>query len=135
MTDTHHLWYWFAAAGLTGRTSTANGKVTIADAAGNPSIVFTLYECLPVKLRGPSLNAKDGQIAIEEMQLVYSHLSISKAGESSVGGSGGIGFAAGASAGASFGASASAGASVSGGFGLSGGAQASASATAGLNIG
>jgi len=143
MTNTHDLWYWFAAAGQTGRTSTAAGKVTIANAKGEPSIVFILEECLPVKLRGPSLNAKDGQIAIEEMQLVYSRLSIQQAGASGVGAGGGIGAAAGASAGfsagvgagASFGASASAsaGASVSGGFGLSGGA--SASATAGLDIG
>lgn len=139
MTDTHDLWYWFAAAGQTGRTSTATGKVTIADAAGKPSIVFILNKCLPVKLRGPSLNAKDGQIAIEEMQLVYESLLIQQAGASGVGASGGIGFSAsagisaGVGASASFSVGASAGASVSGGFGLSGGA--SASATAGLDIG
>jgi phage tail-like protein len=137
MTDTHDLWYWFAAAGQTGRTSTAAGKVTIANAKGEPSIVFILEECLPVKLRGPSLNAKDGQIAIEEMQLVYQSLSIQTAGASGGGASGGSGSGVGASAGlsAGFSAGASAGASVSGGFGLSGGASASASATAGLDIG
>lgn len=102
MTDNRDLWNWFSAAGQTGRNSTAEGKVIIADATGNPSITFTLTECLPVKLRGPALNAKDGQVAIEEMQLVYSTLSI-----------------AGANA-AGSGATPAGGKSVSGGDGLSG---------------
>ncbi|MFL5699396.1 MAG: phage tail protein [Ktedonobacteraceae bacterium] len=150
MTGNRDLWNWFAAAGRTGRKSTANGKVFIADAAGKASITFVLENCLPVKLRGPSLNGKDGQIAIEEMQLVYSRLSIRGAGDAgagmslaggfSVGGSADV--TAGLSAGGGVGASASASASVSGGFGLDGGglsasasASANASATAGLGIG
>jgi phage tail-like protein len=146
MTDNHDLWNWFAAAGMAGRRSSADGRVTIIDASGKSRMTFILTECLPVKLRGPSLNAKDGQIAIEEMQLVYSHLSVRGAGASGAGIEAGVGFSVGASAdltagvsaGGSFGASASATASVSGGFGLSGGgdieASASASATAGLDI-
>ncbi|HEY6411859.1 MAG TPA: phage tail protein [Ktedonobacteraceae bacterium] len=127
MTDNHDLWNWFAAAGMAGRKSCADGRVTIIDAAGKPRVTFTLTECLPVKLRGPSLNAKDGQIAIEEMQLVYSQLTVRGAGEPGAGVQAGAGFSAGASATAS----------VSGGFGLSGGGSfsASASATAGLDIG
>ncbi len=139
MTDNRDLWNWFAAAGLTGRVSTAQGQVVIADAAGNPSITFTLTDCLPVKLRGPSLNAKDGQIAIEEMQLVYSSLSVVGAGAAGAGMTTAGGVSVGASADLTVGLSAGAGisagasASVSGGFGLSGGF--SASATAGLDIG
>jgi len=146
MTGNRDLWNWFAAAGRTGRKSTANGKVIIADAAGKPSITFVLENCLPVKLRGPSLNGKDGQIAIEEMQLAYSRLSIRGAGDAGAGITLAGGFSVGASAdvtaglsaGGGVGASASASASVSGGFGLNGGglsAGASASATAGLGIG
>lgn len=148
MTGNRDLWNWFAAAGRTGHKSTANGKVVIADAAGKPSITFVLENCLPVKLRGPSLNGKDGQIAIEEMQLVYSRLSIRGAGDAGAGVSLDGGFSVGASAdvtaglsaggGVGISASASASASVSGGFGLDGGglsASASASATAGLGIG
>jgi phage tail-like protein len=143
MTDNRDFWNWFAAAGRTGRKSTAQGKVVIADPSGKPSITFLLKDCLPVKLRGPSLNAKDGQIAIEEMQLVYSSLSIRKSGEAGVGISLDAGFSVGASADLTAGLTATGGigagasASVSGGFGLSGGfsAGASASATAGLDIG
>lgn len=80
MTATLDLWNWFAVAGQTGRRSTAQGEVTISDAAGNPRVTFTLTDCLPVKLRGPALNARDGQIAIEEMQLAYARLSARPAG-------------------------------------------------------
>ena len=148
MTGNRDLWNWFAAAGRTGRRSTANGKVVIADATGKPSLTFVLENCLPVKLRGPSLNGKDGQIAIEEMQLVYSRLSIRGAGDAGAGVSLDGGFSVGASADVTAGlsagggasATASASASVSGGLGLDGGglsasASASASATAGLGIG
>ncbi|SRR6266568_3047135 len=146
MSSNRDLWKWFAAAGRTKRTSTANGRVVIADATGKPGITFVLENCLPVKLRGPSLNGKDGQIAIEEMQLVYSRLSIRGAGDAGAGMSldGGFGVGAsadvtaGLSAGGGVGASASASASVSGGLGLDGGglsASANASATAGLGIG
>ncbi len=139
MTDTLDLWKWFSAAGRTGRKSTAQGKVTVWDASGVPSLIFTLKDCLPVKLRGPSLSAKDGQLAIEEMQVVYARLDLKTSDEEGSGldvdtsfsGGIGIGFSGNASVSAGLGASAS----VSGGAGLSGGASVDASASAGLDIG
>jgi phage tail-like protein len=95
MTKTSDLWQWFVAAGQTGRTPTAQGEVHMIDASGQARVIFTLRNCLPVKMRGPALVAKTGEIAIEEMQLVYSHLSVkhldvSNPGDSGiVGGSGG----------------------------------------------
>jgi hypothetical protein len=41
------------------------------DANRQQQIKFKLKDCLPIKLRAPALNAKEGGIAIEEMQLVY----------------------------------------------------------------
>src|SRR2546425_13309427 len=70
MTANLQLWNWFAAAGQSGRISTAQGQVTLWDASGRPGISFILTNCLPVKLRAPSLNAQDEQIAIERRQLV-----------------------------------------------------------------
>ena len=35
-----------------------------------------LQRCLPVKLKVPALNAKDGQIAIEEMNIAYERLQV-----------------------------------------------------------
>jgi phage tail-like protein len=139
MTANLQLWNWFAAAAQTGRVSTAQGQITLWDADGTPRLTFVLAECLPVKLRGPSLHAKDGTIAIEEMQLVYTNLAVRPAGDAggglglsaSVSAGVGASFSAGASAGFSASASLSAGAgvSISGGPGLSGGVGASAMAS------
>lgn len=127
ITDNLDLWTWFAAAATPGRVSTAKGQVTLWDADGTPRLTFALTGCLPIKVRGPSLNAKDGQVAIEEMQLVYSGLSVRPAGQ---GGGGGIGFSASASASIGGGLSASASASVGGS--LSAGVSASVSAELGI---
>lgn len=124
MTANLELWNWFLATTQPGRVSTAQGQVTLWDADGTPRITFVLENCLPVKMRGPSLNAKDGQVAIEEMQLVYASLVVKPAG-SSMNASIGFGGSAGIGIGASL--------SVSGGPGLSGNLDVSASA--GLNIG
>jgi phage tail-like protein len=35
---------------------------------------FVLSRCVPTKLKAPALNAKDGQIAIEELQVAYETL-------------------------------------------------------------
>lgn len=121
MTANLHLWNWFAAAGQPGHIPTAQGMITLWDASGTPRVAFMLTDCLPVKMRGPSLNAKDGQIAIEEMQLVYSHLAVRPAGEA------GSGPGAGLSAGI--------GVSVVGGPDLGGSIGVGVSVTAGLAIG
>ena len=79
---------WWKCIGIT----SASGRVLVLDAGGTPRIAFTLYECLPVKVRGPSLNAKDGTIAIEELQIVYAQMEV---GPPDAGGSGlGIGVSA-----------------------------------------
>lgn len=129
MTASKHLWVWMEAAGAPGIDARANGTIKMFNPDGSTATVFKLFDCLPVSLRGPSLNAKTGEVAIEEMTLAYGRLTN---GESEAGGS--LNFAAGfsvgvnASAGISAGGgfSASAGLSVSGGPGLSGGISAGA---------
>lgn len=124
MTSSLHLWAWFLAAVQPGNDYSAQGQITLWDADGSPRVTFVLKECLPVKMSGPSFNAKDGQVAIEEMQLVYKSLELRPAGAGG-GAELGIGVSASASVGvgASFGASVSGGLSVSGGAGLSGSAR------------
>jgi phage tail-like protein len=136
MTASKHLWVWMEAAGAPGVDARANGTVKMLNPDGSSAAVFKLYDCLPVSLRGPSLNARTGEIAIEEMTLAYGRLAN---GESEAGGS--LNFSAGFSVGVnasvgigvSAGVSASAGVSVSGGPGLSGGF--SAGAGAGFSLG
>ncbi len=37
---------------------------------------FLLSRCVPVKLKAPALNAKDGMVAVEELQLAYESLTL-----------------------------------------------------------
>jgi phage tail-like protein len=84
MTSNYDLWDWFESV-QTNRNLRVDGEVQIL--APKPSskekkppgakiknIVFKLSNCMPVKMVAPTLNAKDGEIAIEEMQLVYERL-------------------------------------------------------------
>lgn len=126
MTPNQHLWLWFTAAATPGINARADGTVTVFNPDGSTALIFKLYDCLPVSLRGPSLNARSGEIAIEEMQLTYAQLKLENAGGAGVGGS--VNFSAGFGVGINASASVSAGLSVSGGPGLSAGFNASASA-------
>lgn len=142
MTASPDLWAWMAAAALPGRDARADGQVVLRDAAGRVQGTFLLSGCLPVRLRGPALNAVSGQLAIEELGLAVGHLALVGA-EGGFGAGIGVGFSAGISisAGAAGsvggGITAGAGAQVSGGLGLSGqlGGTFSASASASAGIG
>ena len=63
MTSSVDLWAWMAAASLPGRPVTANGQITMLDGAGSTQARFLLAGCLPVRLRGPALNAQTGILA------------------------------------------------------------------------
>ncbi|HEX4932393.1 MAG TPA: phage tail protein, partial [Gemmatimonadaceae bacterium] len=79
MTRNLDLWTWFRLATTPPtRGIRAQGTVIVRDASAARGVLrFELTDCLPTKLRGPSLHARDGQVAIEELQLVYSSLSLS----------------------------------------------------------
>ena len=71
------LWRWFNEILKTDRRG-LRGQATVMmlDANRQPQITFKLKDCLPIKLRAPTLNAKEGGIAIEEMQLVYAAMDV-----------------------------------------------------------
>lgn len=88
MTPNLDLWTWFrtAAGAVEGDNASkskrgllAVGQVTMYDSGGRPKLRFTLTGCLPVKIKGAALNAKDGQVAIEEAQIAYRSLTIRNA--------------------------------------------------------
>lgn len=82
MTTNLDLWKWFAAAAggvENGRGTVAQGSVVVSDASNTPQLRFNLTDCLPVKIKAPSLNAKDGAVAVEEMQIAYSSFTVSAA--------------------------------------------------------
>jgi phage tail-like protein len=77
MTASFDLWNWFESLYEPDKP-TARGDTTVTVFAADGSteeVRFFLERCLPVKLKAPPLNAKDGIVAIEELQLAYEWLS------------------------------------------------------------
>ena len=78
MTATFDLWKWFNLM-LTNPSLRADAEVVIfADDGQTERARFVLSRCVPVKLKSPPLNAKDGGVAIEEFQLAYEMLNLKK---------------------------------------------------------
>ena len=80
MTTDFGLWEWFEAVQQTsGHGVRASGEIALRSEDGQSDRMrFAIDGCLPIKLKVPALNAKDGQVAIEEMQIVYESLSRKK---------------------------------------------------------
>ncbi len=78
MTKNLDLWKWFAAAsGETNRGLRASGVVLVKDAAGAKTVMrYELFGCLPIKIKAPTYNAKDGGIAIEELQIAVNSFKV-----------------------------------------------------------
>jgi phage tail-like protein len=77
MTTNLDLWKWFSlATGNTRRGTKARGEILMRDGAKNNTVRFKLTDCLPLKIKAPALNAKDGILAIEEMQITYSAFTV-----------------------------------------------------------
>lgn len=75
MTPNFDLWQWFESVHADPRRYRAQGEVLLLAPDGHtPRARFLLDRCLPVKLKAPALNAKDGMVAIEELQLAYQSL-------------------------------------------------------------
>jgi phage tail-like protein len=76
MTKTFDLWNWFNLM-LTDPSLRADAHVVLFAANGTTERVrFLLSRCVPVRLKSPALNAKDGGIAVEELQLSYESLTL-----------------------------------------------------------
>lgn len=76
MTASFDLWHWFAAV-LDRPSLRADAEVVVFAPDGvTERARFVLSRCLPVKLKAPPLNAKDGMVAIEELQLAYESLRL-----------------------------------------------------------
>lgn len=82
MTANFDLWDWFNTLLQPGRAGLrADAQVVLFEEdsqAQKERLRFLLKRCLPVKLKAPTLNAKDGMIAIEELQLSYESLTLKR---------------------------------------------------------
>jgi phage tail-like protein len=80
MTTTFDLWDWFSKV-VDDPTIRADGEVVVlAQDRTTERARFVLDRCLPVKLKAPVLNARDGAVAIEELQLAYDSLTFKPGG-------------------------------------------------------
>jgi phage tail-like protein len=78
MTASFDLWDWMEAT-LTRPALRADAEVVLYAADGvTERARFVLSRCLPLKLKAPPLNAKDGAIAVEEFQMAYESLSVKR---------------------------------------------------------
>lgn len=78
MTENFDLWKWFRDSVNDPRLR-ANADVVLLAPGGAERARFTLSRCVPVKIKAPALNAKDGQIAVEELQVAYETLEFKAA--------------------------------------------------------
>ena len=78
MTSTFDLWDWFSRL-IEQPSLRADGEVVLlAPDRSTERARFVIQRCLPVKLKAPALNARDGAVAIEELQLAYESLTLKR---------------------------------------------------------
>jgi len=70
------LWSWFAQALDDPRLRADAEVVMLAADRKTECARFVVSRCVPVKLKAPALSAKDGQVAIEELQLAYESIRL-----------------------------------------------------------
>jgi phage tail-like protein len=76
MTAGFDLWRWFERT-IREPQVRATGEVVIyAQDRQTRQATFALDRCLPVKLKAPPLNAREGVVAIEELQVAYESLRL-----------------------------------------------------------
>jgi phage tail-like protein len=71
MTASFDLWDWFGAVVRDPRIRAHGEVVVMAPDRETERARFILGRCLPTKLKAPALNAREGAVAIEELQLAY----------------------------------------------------------------
>lgn len=74
------LWKWLGDS-VADPSLRAQAEVVLLGADGAQERArVVLQRCLPVKLKVPALNAKDGAVAVEELQLAYERLTVKRGG-------------------------------------------------------
>ncbi len=76
MTATFDLWEWVTAVQRNPGLRAHAEVVLFAADRTTTRARFLLERCVPIKLKAPTLNAKDGLIAVEELQVAYESLTL-----------------------------------------------------------
>ena len=73
--NSKELWNWRKKV-IDGKTQRLPGTITLLDEARQPAMVWKFYEAWPSKWAGPTLNAKNNEIAIEELEIAVEALEL-----------------------------------------------------------
>jgi len=74
MATADDLWLWHFGF-VQGKVVRRDGVVTLQDEQRNPVKMWSFKRGLPVKWTGPSLNASQNQVAIEELEIAHEGLT------------------------------------------------------------
>jgi len=69
------LWEWRKSV-IEGRTQRRSGTITLLDESRKPAMIWHFFEAWPNKWAGPAFNAKNNDIAIEELELAHEGLAL-----------------------------------------------------------
>jgi phage tail-like protein len=69
------LWDWRKTV-MDGKTQRKGGTITLLDESRKPALVWEFSEGWPSKWAGPAMNAKNNDIAIEELEICVEGLAL-----------------------------------------------------------
>jgi phage tail-like protein len=81
LTASYDLWDWFEQS-IADTSVRADAAVVLLAPDQSERVRWVLHGCLPLKLKAPPLNAKDGMVAVEELQVAYQSLKLDSSGAS-----------------------------------------------------
>jgi len=73
--DGKDLWAWRKTV-MDGKTQRKGGTITLLNEARQPALTWEFSEGWPSKWAGPAMNAKNNDIAIEEMEICVEGLAL-----------------------------------------------------------
>lgn len=74
-TDSKKLWEWRKTV-MDGKTERRSGSILLRNEAREPALRWTFREGWPTKWSGPTLNAKNNEVAIEELEIAVESLQL-----------------------------------------------------------
>lgn len=92
LTSDLHPWEWLSAV-TRDPSLRAEGEVTLLAPDGTERVRYLLTRCVPVKVKAPALNARDGGVAIEELGIVCERIEAVSGAGGLLGLQGGLGVA------------------------------------------
>ena len=88
LTASFDLWDWFERSIQDSSLRADAAIVLLAPDRTSERVRWVIGGCLPLKLKAPPLNAKDGMVAVEELQVAYRSLKLQQPSSPPPGGAG-----------------------------------------------